>query len=109
MDSSSFKSASSRMGSKMKSAVSSVRNAGMSASGDVKDRVTTLIQRLVQRAFLQYLALFVIVGLGFWLFFHYGTEWFKNEDGTKQIWMQAGAAFAMALAICTIAYFTRLL
>lgn len=92
--------------SRMASALSSRAN---SMSANVKDRVSDLIQRLIQRAFLQYMALFVVAGLGFWLFLHYATNWFNDEQGNKKIWAQAGTAFAFALVICLIAYFTRLL
>ena len=81
-----------------------------SMSVGVRDRVMDLVNRLVQRAFLQYLALFVVAALGFWLFLHYGTTWFDDvTTGQKRIWAQAGLSIALALGVCAVAYFTRLL
>lgn len=69
-----------------------------------------VMQSLIQRSFLQYLALFVVSGLGAWLFLHYGTEWFKDAaTGDIRIWEQAGVALGFAIVVALVAFFTRTL
>jgi hypothetical protein len=75
-----------------------------------KSRIYSLIESLIQRSFLSYLALFTIVGVGSYLALHYGTNWFQNvTDNTTRVWEQAGVAFGIALLVCAVAFFSRLL
>lgn len=74
-----------------------------------RDRVVQLVQKLVQRSFLQYVALFTVTCLGFYLMIHYGTTWFNTDPETKQYYMQFLTAAGMALAVCLLAFFSRLL
>ena len=81
----------------------------MDSSSISKSRLNSIIDTLVQRSFLLYLTLFVCVGLIAWLVLHYGTKWFKNPDRTVKIYQQAGVAAGIALVVCLIAFFGRLL
>lgn len=73
-------------------------------------RIQSILQTLIQRSFFQYLALFLVVGVGSWLALHYGTNIFKNASSdTVRVWEQAGVAFGIALAVSAVAFFARLL
>jgi len=75
-----------------------------------KSRISNLISMLIQRSFLVYLALFTVVGVGSYLALHYGTDWFQNvSNSTTRVFEQAGVAFGVALLVCSVAFFSRLL
>jgi len=76
----------------------------------IRKRVTGVINRLAQRAFLNYLALVVVVGVATFLVLHYWTDVFKNEEtGKKKILHQAVAAAGVAVIAAVAAFFARLL
>jgi hypothetical protein len=77
---------------------------------NTKEKLQTYLNKFVQASFLSYAALFAVVGLVSWLSLHYGTDWFKDAStNTVRIWEQAGVAFAVALTVCLIAFFGKLL
>jgi len=76
----------------------------------VRARVVGVINKLVQRTFLNYAALFTVVGVAAFLVLHYWTALFKHpETGRKQILRQAGAAAALGVIASAFAFFTRML
>lgn len=76
----------------------------------IRKRVTGVINSLVQRAFLNYMALVAVVGLATFVVLHYWTDLFRDEDtGHKKVLHQALAAAAVAGAAAATAFFARLL
>lgn len=75
----------------------------------IRHRVSGVINRLLQRAFLNYVALVAVVGVATFLVFHYYTDLFKNEDGKKVVLHQSLAAAGVAVVAAVTAFFTRLL
>jgi hypothetical protein len=75
----------------------------------IRQRVSGVINRLIQRSLLNYLALVVVVGIATFLVLHYYTELFKNEDGKKIVLHQAIAAAGVAVIAAVAAFFARLL
>jgi hypothetical protein len=76
---------------------------------NAQSRIEGLFEQIIRRSFLQYLALFTISWVLFFLFFHYCTTWFNTSDTTKDTMKQAGVALALSLAVCAIAFFTKML
>lgn len=75
----------------------------------IRQRVSGVINRLLQRAFLNYVALIAVVGVATFLVFHYYTQLFKNEDGKKVVLHQAIASAGVAVVAAVAAFFARLL
>lgn len=76
---------------------------------NVQHRVTGVLNSLVQKAFLKYLALFVLVGLGTFLVLHYHTDLLKDEDGQKKTLHQAAVAAGVALLASAGVLFARIM
>lgn len=73
-------------------------------------RIKNLIANLVQRSYLQYLAVFTATLVVAYLSLHYGTNFFRNvTDDTVRVWEQFGVAFGAALLVAAVLFFTRML
>jgi len=76
----------------------------------IRKRIGGVINRLAQKAFLNYLILVVIVGVATFLVLHYYTDLFKDKDtGRKKTMHQAIAAAGVAIVAAVAAFFARLL
>lgn len=71
-------------------------------------RLKNFVQTMIQRSYLQYLALFTVTAIASYVLLHYGTNWFKDADtDTIRVWEQAGTAAGVALIVALVAFFTR--
>jgi predicted ABC-type exoprotein transport system permease subunit len=81
-----------------------------SAPTGVRARVMGVINKLVQRTFINYVLLFSLVGLASFVVLHYWTDLFKHpETGKKKTLEQALAAGGIAFVAALTAFFTRML
>lgn len=81
----------------------------LSSDSGVRARVMDVINKLVQRTFLNYVLMFTIVGLATFLVLHYWTDLFKDSKGKKKTLEQALAAGGVAFAAALTLFFTRML
>lgn len=81
----------------------------MNTTMTTRERIFELVKSLTQKAFLQYVALFTVTCLGFYLAIHYGTTWFDTDNGMKEFYQQFLLAAGLALAVCVLAFFTKML